>query len=416
MSSSAQIEESRDVLPTTQEYGRANDLLPLNGMLHFAETAPKFIRLELVKKSLDEVSNQTEEIDEKTVEVDQVTELVLSVQGDKIVYQQDDDLDKINIEVLTPETEDPKEEEEEKIPQFNHLRRPQRKRKHDALNDYINGEEFDSSCDEQEHPANGRRKIDRQFKGVMLAETYKDQEIDGWIMSEKLDGVRCIWNGKTMKTRNNNTFYPPDFFTEHFPDQILDGELFLERGSFEKTVSIVRKTTAHDGWRAIKYVVFDGPELGGTFKQRLRKLNKIFKDVDSPYIELHTQEVCRDKDHLDEEMTRVVGMGGEGMMIRNPESYYEYRRSDQMLKVKQAYDAEAVVIKKIKGTGRCSNMMGALLVRNNEGIEFKVGSGFTDADRRNPPKIGSIITYKYYEVTKNGKPRFPIYLRPHPGM
>lgn len=109
-------------------------------------------------------------------------------------------------------------------------------------------------------------------------------------------------------------------------------------------------------------------------------------------------------------------MDGEGMMIRDPLSKYEYRRSNKMLKVKQAHDDEAVVIKKIKGTGRCAFMMGALLCRNNEGIEFKVGSGFTDADRRKPPKIGSIITYKYYEKTKSGKPRFPIYLRPHPGM
>lgn len=142
----------------------------------------------------------------------------------------------------------------------------------------------------------------------------------------------------------------------------------------------------------------------------------MFKDVNSPYIEVHEQQICKNKEHLEQELERVVEMSGEGMMIRDPESLYEYRRSEKMLKVKKAYDAEAVVLKKIKGTGRCSNMMGAILVRNNDGIEFKIGSGFTDADRRNPPKMGSIVTYKYYELTKSGKPRFPIYMRPYTHM
>lgn len=350
----------------------------------------------------------TEEIDELTEEVDQVTELVEPVDKDSDEY-----LPEVEIQELTPPTRDPEEEEKQGHPP----RRPQRKRKRDDENIYTTGIEFDSSEEEIEEPANGKRKINRQFQGVMLAEKYTgDENIDGWIMSEKLDGVRCIWNGRTMKTRNNNTFYPPDFFIKDFPDEILDGELFLERGQFEKTVSIVRKSAAHDGWKDIKFFVFDAPEIGGNFKTRLNKLRKIFKDNKSPYVDLHEHQICKDREHLDSEMKRVVDMGGEGMMIRDPKSMYEYRRSNTMLKVKQSHDDEAVVIQKIKGTGRCSNMMGALLVRNGEGIEFKVGSGFTDADRRNPPKIGSIITYKYYEKTKNGKPRFPIYLRPHPGM
>jgi DNA ligase 1 len=348
--------------------------------------------------------------DDKTVSIDQDT-VIVDPNDD---FANDSDLPKIEISDVTLTTNEP--EEEEKI-DLSQARRSQRKRKRGDLNEYTNGDEFSSSEDEKEEPAEkGKRKINRQFQGVMLAEKYTDEDIDGWIMSEKLDGVRCVWNGKTMKTRNNNTFYPPKFFSENFPDEILDGELWMERAKFQETVSIVRKSYAHDGWKNIKYVVFDGPELGGNFKTRLRKLEKIFKDNNSEYVQLHEHEVCKDKEHLDDEMKRVIALGGEGMMIRDPNSNYEYRRSDRMLKVKQAYDAEAVVLQKIKGTGRCSNMMGALLCRNNDGIEFKVGSGFTDVDRRNPPKLGSIITYKYYETTKSGKPRFPIYLRPHPGM
>lgn len=172
---------------------------------------------------------------------------------------------------MTPPTADPKSapEEEEKI-NTESLRRSERKRDRNDVDDYIVGDEFDSS-EEEDQPQNDQRKLDRRFKGVMLAEKYTDEEnIDGWIMSEKLDGVRCIWNGKTMKTRNNNTFYPPPFFTQDFPDEILDGELWMKRASFEKTVSIVRKSTAHDGWKDIKYVIFDAPEIGGTFKQRIK--------------------------------------------------------------------------------------------------------------------------------------------------
>ncbi|CAI2369579.1 unnamed protein product [Moneuplotes crassus] len=390
MNSNSQIEEIKDISNHKKHSNRLNkdEMIPLN---------------EMVKKSREEIeqdeeSDQTEEVDQDTVVVEPLDHL-------------DDDLPAIDPIVIDAKPREESKYEEDKESGSN----PRRSRKRKKLNDFINGEEFDSS--EEEVELRGNRKLNRQFQGVMLAEKYKDEsQIDGWIMSEKLDGVRCIWNGKTMKTRNNNAFYPPDWFKKDFPDEILDGELWMERGKFQETVSIVRKSYAHDGWKDIKFVVFDGPELGGSFKTRLRKLAKIFKGNKSEYIEFHKQEVCEDKEHLDAEMKRVVDLGGEGMMIRDPNSFYEYRRSDKILKVKQSYDAEAVVLKKIKGTGRCYNMMGALFVRNNEGIEFKIGSGFTDQDRRNPPKIGSIVTYKYYEKTKSGKPRFPIYLRPHPGM
>jgi DNA ligase-1 len=61
-------------------------------------------------------------------------------------------------------------------------------------------------------------------------------------------------------------------------------------------------------------------------------------------------------------------------------------------------------------------MCGAILVRGDDGIEFKIGSGFNDAQRRKPPKKGSRVTYKYMGKSNSGKPRFPIFLREHPGM
>ncbi|CAI2376162.1 unnamed protein product [Moneuplotes crassus] len=252
----------------------------------------------------------------------------------------------------------------------------------------------------------------------MLASKYDGtQDIKGWIMSEKLDGIRCIWDGENMKSRAGNKFYVPDFFIENFPkDMVLDGELFLERGEFQKTVSIVKKQDKSDRWKQIKYLVFDGPGIRGNFSMRLKVLEKKLSDVDSKYLELHKHEKCKDEKHLQEEMKRVVALGGEGMMIRDPKSKYEHRRVKTMLKVKEFHDDEATVIGSEKGTGRLERLMGALVVKNKAGKVFKVGSGFTDKERASPPKKGTTITYRYFELTKDGVPRFPTYMRVHPGM
>ena len=85
-------------------------------------------------------------------------------------------------------------------------------------------------------------------------------------------------------------------------------------------------------------------------------------------------------------------------------------RNDDLLKLKTYLDAEARVLKIISGKKKFQGMMGAILVENEEGIKFKIGSGFSDSTRKNPPAIGSIITYKYYGKTKDNKPRFASFL------
>ena len=253
-------------------------------------------------------------------------------------------------------------------------------------------------------------------KNPMLASKYDGtQDITNWIMSEKLDGVRCLWDGKTMRTRNGNLFYPPDFFIKDFPkDMILDGELFMGRGEFQSTVSVVRRQDGNDGWKKIKYLVFDGPAIKGGFKDRLKVLEEKLKKSD--YLELHKHEVCKGEEHLQKEMKRVLALGGEGMMVRDPKSKYEHRRTKTMLKVKEFHDDEATVIGHEKGTGRLEKLMGAIVVKNKSGKQFKIGSGFTDKERAKPPKKGTVVTYRYFELTKDGIPRFPTYMRIHPGM
>ena len=116
-------------------------------------------------------------------------------------------------------------------------------------------------------------------------------------------------------------------------------------------------------------------------------------------------------------MKVVLDKGGEGLMLKDPASFYEQRRSESLLKVKKFDDAEAIVLGHEKGTGRCADMLGALRVKHClTGVLFKVGTGFNDSQRRKPPKIGCKITFKHQGVTKDNIPRFPVFMREHPGV
>lgn len=257
---------------------------------------------------------------------------------------------------------------------------------------------------------------------VMLAHTW-EAKIDptGWWMSEKLDGVRCYWSGARFYSRNGNQFLAPPFFTENLPKSVsLDGELWMGRKMFQKCVGIIKrqdfKKYDMNEWAKIVYVIFDAPSLKGNFEKRLHYIHNLAEKVQSPYLRAHEHRKCKGLEDMQEELDRVEQLGGEGIMLRQPGSIYEHRRSNTLLKVKTFVDAEATVIGFKNGTGRCHGMMGALLVRGDNGIEFKIGSGFNDQQRMNPPKKGSRVTYKYQELSNSGKPRFPIFLRIHHGV
>lgn len=286
----------------------------------------------------------------------------------------------------------------------------------------------------QKKSANQDIKIDPNFKAeqgkskppsnieVLLAQTW-DESVDptGWWMSEKLDGVRCYWNGSKFLSRNGNPFFAPKFFIEKLPKTVsLDGELWMGRKMFQKCVGIIKRQDEKkydmNEWGKIIYVVFDAPSLNATFENRLHYIYNLAEKLQSPYMRAHEHRKCTGMQDLIDELDRVEELGGEGIMLRQVGSFYEHRRSNSLLKVKTFLDAEATVIAHKKGTGRCADMMGALFVRADNGIEFKIGSGFNDVQRRNPPKIGARVTYKYQELSNSGKPRFPIFLRVHPGV
>jgi len=229
-------------------------------------------------------------------------------------------------------------------------------------------------------------------------------------MSEKLDGMRALWDGRQLVSRAGNPIDAPDFFTRGFPQNMaLDGELFAGRGNFQTTVSIARRKHGGELWRDLRYVVFDAPSVDGGFEARLAQAQVAVSSLE--FVEIHPHESCRDMQHLEEELKRVEELGGEGMMMRKKDSPYVRGRSTELLKVKTFQDDDAIVCDVQQGKGRHKGRMGALMCRLRDGTEFKVGSGFSDKEREDPPATGTVISFRYFEMTKAGVPRFPTYLR-----
>jgi DNA ligase len=247
---------------------------------------------------------------------------------------------------------------------------------------------------------------------LLLAENWVG-ELDptGWLLSEKLDGVRAYWTGRQFLSRQGNLYWAPSWFTVGLPDFPLDGELWLGRKRFQRTVSIVRRHDEPSSWREIRFVIFDAPQTAGPFECRLESIDRLF-DRDGPhYAWRHPHERCTGRNHLLRVLDHIESSGGEGVMLRQASSAYEVGRSATLLKVKRFRDAEATVVGHEPGRGRHKGRLGALLVRLSSGIRFAVGSGLSDAERSAPPSIGCTITFRYQDLTDAGVPRFPVFIR-----
>lgn len=246
---------------------------------------------------------------------------------------------------------------------------------------------------------------------VLLAHAWAhDVDLTGWWMSEKLDGVRAYWDGTHFLSRLGNTYVAPAWFTAGLPKEPLDGELWVGRKQFQRCVSIVRRQEAHDEWREVRYLIFDAPGRPDPFEDRVRYIQQLLAKHKPPHAQALAQERCKGIEHMRSELARVESLGGEGLMMRRPGSLYEVGRSHSLLKVKTFHDAEARVLGHQPGTGKHKGRLGALLVELPNGIQFAVGTGLSDAERQHPPPIGSIITYRYQELSDGGVPRFPSYV------
>ncbi len=257
----------------------------------------------------------------------------------------------------------------------------------------------------------GGEDDDAEGPPVLLAHKWEnDVDLTGWWISEKLDGVRAYWDGTQFLSRLGNKFFAPKWFTAKFPNHPLDGELWGGRKLFQRTVGIVKRQDEPELWKELQYVVFDAPAHGGVFEERLAFIDKLVTELRVDWLRACLHEQCVDLDHLRRELSRVEGLGGEGLMVRRPGSRYEAGRSSTLLKVKTFHDSEARVIGHVPGAGRHKGRLGALLVEMPDGTQFNVGTGFSDAEREAPPKLGAIITYRYQELSNAGVPRFPSFV------
>lgn len=233
-----------------------------------------------------------------------------------------------------------------------------------------------------------------------------------YLVSEKYDGVRGLWDGQTLRTRSGNVIAAPAWFTAKLPKLALDGELWMARGQFEKLSGAVRKSTPQDDeWRQIKYLVFELPGAAGSFAERYEQIKRIVAQTNFAQLVAVEQFRVADNAALKRKLDEVVRGGGEGLMLHLADAPYVTGRNDALLKLKPLDDAEATVIAHVPGKGKYQGKMGALQVETADGKRFQIGTGFSDAVRANPPAIGTTVTYTHRGVTKNGLPRFASYLR-----
>ncbi|MGO2354995.1 MAG: DNA ligase [Marinomonas foliarum] len=250
---------------------------------------------------------------------------------------------------------------------------------------------------------------------VQLAKVYSDDtQIQDYLVSEKYDGIRGIWTGSELLTRQGNVINAPLWFTEKLPPVWLDGELWSKRNDFAYIMSTVSKQVPIDSeWRNIYYMVFDAPDKARlfTFYERYQRYTAIVTDLNLPHVLPVEQFSVNTTDELNKLLSSYTDKGAEGLMLQRKLARFESGRTDNLLKLKPHMDAEAEVVEILKGSGKYQDVMGSLVVKMPSGLRFKIGTGFTDAERENPPKVGEIITYKYHGFTERGVPRFASYMR-----
>ncbi len=248
---------------------------------------------------------------------------------------------------------------------------------------------------------------------ILLANVLgKNIDVTEYLVSEKYDGVRAVWDGKVLKFRSGRVVNAPAWFIAKLPVESLDGELWLAREKFEVLSGIVRKAEPLDAeWQQIRYMVFELPGGAGTFAERALQIQNIVETAQFPQLIAVTHTPVASRAALQARFDEIVRSGAEGLMLHLANAPYVTGRSDVLLKLKPLLDTEAKVVEHVPGRGKYRGMMGALRVEMPDGRRFNIGTGFTDSVRKSPPPLGTMVTYTYPSLTKTGLPRFASYLR-----
>lgn len=248
---------------------------------------------------------------------------------------------------------------------------------------------------------------------LLLAQTYSEKyDVADYLVSEKLDGVRALWDGKNLRFRSGKLIHAPAWFTAPLPTHALDGELWMGRNSFEQLSAAVRRNVPLDSeWKTITYQVYELPGGEGSFSARIAALEASAARVALPWLQVVPQVRVKNKAALKLKLAQVVREGGEGLMLHRTDAAWQTGRSDVLLKLKPHEDAEALVVAHVAGQGKYQGMLGALVVTTPQGRRFRLGTGFTDVQRRNPPAVGTTVTYRYRDFTSTGLPKFASFMR-----
>ncbi len=245
---------------------------------------------------------------------------------------------------------------------------------------------------------------------------HKVADISQYYVSEKLDGIRGYWDGKQLLTRQGNLINSPSWFTQYWPTFPIDGELWLDRGQFQALLSCVSKHSAEENkalscWTKVRFMMFDLPKHQGDFNERVIQMQHLLIPFPSPYLAMISQVKLKNISALDNKLDKVIAAQGEGLMLHLASAHYQTGRNAALMKLKKHQDAEATIIGLTEGKGKYQELLGAIEVKTTNGIVFKIGSGFSDFQRANPPKVGTVITFKYNGLTQAGIPRFARFWR-----
>jgi len=250
---------------------------------------------------------------------------------------------------------------------------------------------------------------------LLARDAPPDLDPAGWLVSEKFDGVRALWDGTRLRFRSGREVAAPRSFLARLPREPLDGELWLGRGRFEALAGLVRRNEPDEAaWRELRYLVFELPGASGDFATRAARCATLVAQVGWAQLAAVEHERLADRASLRRRLASVVAAGGEGLMLHRADAPVLSGRSDALLKLKPLQDADAVVVDHVPGRGRHAGRLGALRVRRDDGLVFDLGTGFSDAERIAPPPTGSTVTYTYRGQTAAGVPRFASFLRVRP--
>jgi DNA ligase-1 len=251
---------------------------------------------------------------------------------------------------------------------------------------------------------------------LLLARDAHD-EVDprGYLVSEKLDGIRARWDGRQLRFRGGETIVTPARFAAAWPAEPLDGELWAGRGGFEALSAAVRDQRPDPrAWASVRFHAFELPAAGGRFDERAAALARLASQArrkGASTLVAVEQRWVADRAALQRWLDEVVAAGGEGLMLHRADAASLHGRHDALLKLRPWLDDEGVVVAHVPGRGRHTGRLGALKLRLADGRSFLLGTGFSDAERASPPPLGSVVTFRFRGRTARGLPRFASFWR-----